>query len=133
MIRLKILFWASIAAIFSFASVLYAQAPPQAVLAVRAGKMFDSKAGQMLTRQVVLIQGDRILDVGPEAQVTVPAGAEVIDLSQATVLPGLIDGHTHIYDTLNPLTTTKEASAFAAIHNAQVDMRAGFTTLRDLT
>lgn len=132
MIRLKTLLWASIAGIFCFAPALYAQAPPQAVIAVRAGKMFDSKAGQMLTGQVVLIQGDRILDVGPEGQVTVPAGAQVIDLSQDTVLPGLIDGHTHIYDTLNPLTTTKEASAFAAIHNAQVDMRAGFTTLRDL-
>ena len=127
----KPLLCASIAAIFLILPVS-AQAPPQ-VIAVRAGKLFDSKAGRMLTQQVVLIQGDRIADVGPEGQVTIPQGAQVIDLSQATVLPGLIDGHTHMYDTLNPLTTTKEAAAFAAIHNAQTDMRAGFTTMRDLT
>ena len=130
MIRWKTLLCASIAAILFAVAPLYAQAPP--VVAVRAGHLFDSRAGQMLTRQVVLIQGDRIVDVGPDGQVKVPPDAQVIDLSQATVLPGLIDGHTHIYDTLNPITTTKEASAFAAIHNAQTDMRAGFTTLRDL-
>ena len=128
--RWKSLLCASIAA-FCLAAPLYSQAPP--IVAVRAGRLFDSKSGQMLTRQVVLIQGERIIEVGPENQVTVPQAAQVIDLGQATVLPGLIDGHTHIYDTLNPLSTTKEASAFAAIHNAQTDLRAGFTTLRDLT
>lgn len=103
------------------------------VVAVRAGRLFDSKTGQELTRQVVLVQGERISDVGPEDQIKIPPGAQVIDLSQATVLPGLIDGHTHIYNSLNPVTTTKEASAFAAIQNAQTDLRAGYTTLRDLT
>ena len=127
--RWKTLLWASMAAFF-LAIPLYSQAPP--IVAVRAGRLFDSKSGQMLTRQTVLIQGERIAEVGPENQVTVPPGAPVIDLGQATVLPGLIDGHTHMYDTLNPITTTKEASAFAAIHNAQTDLRAGFTTLRDL-
>src|SRR5262245_50229763 len=59
-------------------------------VAIRAGRLFDSKAGRMLTKQVVLIQGDRIMDVGSEGQVKLPAGVRVIDLSQATVLPGLI-------------------------------------------
>src|SRR5690349_7499895 len=59
-------------------------------VAVRAGRLFDSKTGQMLTKQVVLIMNDRITDVGPEAQIKIPAGARVIDLSQATVMPGLI-------------------------------------------
>src|SRR5688572_6726005 len=67
------------------------QCPPAAgTMAVRAGRMFNSNTGQLLTRQVVLIQGDRITDVGPEGQVRIPSGIRVIDLSQATVLPGLI-------------------------------------------
>lgn len=130
MMRWKSLLCASIAA-FCLVGPLFAQTPP--VLAVRAGRLFDSKAGQMLTGQVVLIQGERIIALGPANQLTIPPGSQVIDLSQATILPGLIDGHTHIYDTLNPLTTTKEMSAFLAVRNAQTDMRAGFTTLRDLT
>ena len=65
------------------------QCPPAAqTMAVRAGRLFDSVSGQMLTKQVVLLQGERITDVGPEAQIKIPAGAQVIDLSQATVLPG---------------------------------------------
>lgn len=136
MIRIKCLLGASVSALFAVA-MLSAQAPPAATpaatIAVRAGRLFDSKSGQLLTNQLVLLQGDRITDVGAESQIRIPAGAQVIDLSQATVLPGLIDGHTHVYDTLNPLTTTKEASAFGAVRNAQADLRAGFTTLRDLT
>src|SRR6476660_3286943 len=67
------------------------QCPPAPKLtAVRAGRLFDSKAGQMLTKQVIVLMGDRITAVGPDSQVKIPAGAQVIDLSQATVLPGLI-------------------------------------------
>src|SRR5438034_9700479 len=54
--------------------------PAPGVIAVRAGRLFDSKTGQMLMRQVVLLQGDRITDSGPEAQVKIPSGARVIDL-----------------------------------------------------
>ena len=83
--------------------------PPPGVVAVRAGRLFDSKAGVMLPKQVVLLSGERITEVGPEAQVKIPAGAQVIDLSQATVLPGLIDAHTHMFNTRGPKMTTETA------------------------
>ena len=102
------------------------------VVAVRAGRLFDSKTGQMLTRQVVLLQGEKITDVGSEGQIKIPAGAQVIDLSQATVLPGLIDAHTHMFNTPKP-GMSRETSTLIAIHNLQSDLRAGFTTARDMS
>ena len=61
-------------------------APSTQVVVIRAGRLFDSKSGNMLTNQIVLIKGDRVTDVGPGVQI--PAGARVIDLSSATVMPG---------------------------------------------
>jgi imidazolonepropionase-like amidohydrolase len=102
------------------------------VIAVRAGRLFDSKTGTMLAKQVVLLSGERITEVGPEAQIKIPAGARVIDLSQATVLPGLIDAHTHMFDTRGPKGATESAMVIA-MANAQADLRAGFTTARDMS
>jgi len=101
-------------------------------MAVRAGRLFDSKSGQMLTKQIVILAGERISEVGPEGQVKIPAGAPVIDLRQATVLPGLIDAHTHMFNARKPKGTTEDYMLIG-VQNAQFDLRAGFTTARDMT
>jgi len=103
-------------------TMLWSQAPQ--ITAVRAGRMFDPKSGQMLANQVVLIQGERITAVGPAASVAIPAGAKVIDLSQATVLPGLIDGHVHLTDQAGGL----QHQMLVALHSATETLKAGYTT-----
>jgi imidazolonepropionase-like amidohydrolase len=99
---------------------------------MRAGRLFDSKAGRMLTDQVVLITDDRITDVGAAAQIRIPEGARVIDLSQATVLPGLIDAHTHMFNPPKP-GMSRETSTLIATQNMQADLHAGFTSARDMS
>jgi imidazolonepropionase-like amidohydrolase len=96
--------------------------------AVRAGRMFDGKSTSLATGQVILIDGDRIAAVGPN--VAIPSGATVIDLGRATVLPGMIDTHIHLYDQQNGQSVT--ARAAVAIGNAARTLNAGFTTAVDL-
>ena len=102
------------------------------VTAIRAGRLFDSKTGQMLTDQVVITSGERITEVGPSSEIKIPAGAQVIDFSHATVLPGLIDAHTHMFNSRARNGTT-ERYMLIAVQNAQADLRAGFTSARDLS
>ena len=106
------------------------QAPRQYV--IRAARLFDSNTGTMRANQSVVVNGDRITDVGPTASIRVPAGAQVIDLGNATLLPGLIDAHTHMFDTPKP-GMSREASTLIAIQHLQADLRAGFTMIRDMS
>ncbi|HEY6506705.1 MAG TPA: amidohydrolase family protein, partial [Vicinamibacterales bacterium] len=107
--------------------------PPAArVTAIRAARLFDSVTGRMLTGQVVLVQGERITDVGASSQIAIPAGAQVIDLGTATVLPGLIDAHTHMFNNPTP-KISRERATMLAVQNLQLDLRAGFTAARDMT
>ena len=95
-------------------------------VAIRAGRMFDARNGQMLNNQMILVKGDRITDVG--AGLAVPNGATVIDLSNATVMPGMIDTHVH----LNTGGVSDAERTLIALGNAQIDLAAGFTTVLDM-
>jgi imidazolonepropionase-like amidohydrolase len=110
-----------IVGILGAATVLWSQAQ---TTAVRAARLFDPKSGQMMSNQVVLIQGERITQVGPAASMSIPAGARVIDLSRATVLPGLIDGHVHLTDASIGL----QHQMLVALHSATESLKAGYTT-----
>jgi len=103
-----------------------------ATVVVRAGRLFDSVAGRMLTDQTLLIKGERIVEVGEATQIEIPADAQVIDLGRATVLPGLIDAHTHMFNYPKP-GTSRETATLIAVHNLQADLRAGFTAARDMS
>ena len=120
---------------------LAAQTPPPQVL-IKAGRLIDGRSATAQTNVGILIAGERIRAVGPVAQITAQApNARVIDLSQMTVLPGLIDAHTHLLlqgdvtsqDYEDQLL--KQSTAYRAIlaaRNARIALEHGFTALRDL-
>ncbi len=108
---------------------------PAQVTAIKAGRLIDVEAAAMRTNQVILIEGDRIKVVGGDVQI--PAGARVIDLSRSTVLPGLIDCHTHVADGAlsEPVLYLRKSAAqyaFDSIPNARATLEAGFTSVRDV-
>jgi imidazolonepropionase-like amidohydrolase len=102
---------------------------------VRAGRVLDVKTGKTLSNQAIVIEGDKIVNVGPASSAQA-GGATVIDLPNATVLPGLIDAHTHL--TMNPsfgyqtLGISIPREALIGAHNANSTLQAGFTTVRNV-
>ena len=119
-----------------------AQAPPKVTI-IRAGHLFDARAGRMLPDRAIVVEGERIKTVGPAAEVMAgaPQGATIIDLSRGYVLPGLIDCHTHVllqgditqadYDE----QLLKESIPYRAIRAtaaARTALMNGFTAIRDL-
>jgi imidazolonepropionase-like amidohydrolase len=115
--------------------------PAPTVIAIRAGRLLDPDAGAVRTNQVILVEGTRIREIG--ANVAIPAGAQVIDLSKLTVMPGLVDAHNHLALTYKPepesnvyyFTYVQESTALRAIQAASngIQMLAsGFTIVRDM-
>jgi imidazolonepropionase-like amidohydrolase len=131
-ILLRILKWAP-GAIPLVCSVLLAGQ----VIAVKAGKLIDPEAATVLGDQIVLIRDGKFAAVGHD--VAIPAGAQTVDLSSKTVLPGLIDCHTHLADGAHgdgdPVSVFRKTSAQFALEsvpNAKITLESGFTTVRDV-
>jgi len=106
-------------------------------IVIHAGRLIDGVSKAERTQVSILIHDDRIADVQPGF--VTPAGAEIVDLSNATVMPGLIDCHDHItsmFDGGNPVaeavTRTDFDDAFNSVGNAEATLMAGFTTIRDV-
>jgi imidazolonepropionase-like amidohydrolase len=112
-----------------------AQTPAHRVV-VKAGRLLDVKSGEILRDQAIVIENDKIVSVGAAKDANT-SGAAVVDLSQATVLPGMIDAHTHL--TGNPtdfgyegLRISTPREALIGAKNARITLLAGFTTVRNV-
>ena len=104
---------------------------------IHAGRVLDVKTGNTLTGQVIVIEGDKIVSVGPGSAANAPADTQIIDLPNATVLPGLIDAHTHLTFDVNSvgyasLGISVPREALIGAKNARVTLLAGFTTVRNV-
>jgi imidazolonepropionase-like amidohydrolase len=123
-------------ALFLLFLLIYGSIAFSQITAVRAGRLIDPDSGTVLTDQIILIQDNKIQAVGKS--LTIPNGANVIDLSTKTVLPGLIDCHTHVADghsdgePFNVLKKTASQIVLESVTNARKTLESGFTTVRDV-
>src|SRR6266480_3589551 len=119
-------------------SAAAASAADQSIV-LKAARIFDGKSKSLVQNGVVVVQGDKIVDVG--SAVTIPSDAKVIDLGDMTLSPGFIDAHTHLTldfsgnfneKRLKELQTNVSEMTLMAISYARATLEAGFTTVRDL-
>jgi len=135
--RLVFIAAAAVAMLLGISRTAHAQAPGPKRTIVRAGRVLDVRTGQMRANQAIVIEGDKIAQIVTSSEVKAAAGDTTIDLPDATLLPGLIDAHTHLTFELSSLgyqglgiSTAREALHGA--RNARVTLEAGFTTVRNL-
>ena len=127
----------ALAVLLVFSGASSAQRPEHQY--IRAGKLLDVHSGRVLSDMIIVVDGDSIERVTRASEISVPAGAKVIDLSNAFVLPGLIDAHEHIFLTGEDngrydeqlLKESYQYRTIEAIKNAWRDLNAGFTSMRD--
>src|SRR6266566_267075 len=126
--------------IFLFVCTVKAQKPamtPEGVIAIKAGRVIDVENGRMLEKQIILLRGKKIEAIGSESKI--PVGAKILDLSTKTLLPGLIDCHTHLADGAHDdngdptaqLKRTASQVVLESVPNARTTLESGFTTVRD--
>ncbi len=125
--------------VFTFASCAIPIRAADNIIALKAARLFDGKSKALVKNAVVIVQGDKIVDVGSNAPT--PSGAQVIDLGDATLSPGFMDAHTHLtldysgdYNIrrLHELDLNVSEQAIKATTYARATVEAGFTTVRDL-
>jgi len=135
----RIVFVAMHCLLFCTGVGLQAQKNTETTYVIKAARLFDGRSDSLATPGIVVVTGGRIVAVGPSAQI--PSAAEVIDLGDATLLPGFIDAHTHLtapysddykQEQLNRLQKTVAERALAASVTARITLMAGFTTVRDV-
>jgi imidazolonepropionase-like amidohydrolase len=117
-------------------SFMQAQTTPSKVV-VRAGHVLDVKSGKILADQAIVIEGDKIVSIGPASGAQAAVGVTTIDLRNSTVLPGLIDSHVHLTGDLKnsgyrSLGISLPRATLTGAHNAKVTLDAGFTTVRNV-
>ena len=127
---------ASLCLLAGLARAQETKVPPKTI-AVKAAHLIDAKAGRVLDQQVVLIVGERIEKVGPAKEIQVPAGATVIDLGSATLLPGLIDAHVHLtgdpqHSGYKSLGISVPRQTLTGAKNARLTLEVGFTTVSNV-
>jgi len=135
--RWEVAFAAVLATLIGITSTASAQAPAPKRTVIRAGRVLNVRTGELRANQAIVIEGDKIARIAPSSEVTAAAGDTTIDLPDATLLPGLIDMHTHLTFDLNSLgyqglsiSTAREALHGA--RNARRTLEAGFTTVRNV-
>ena len=134
----RVLLTMATAVALALPSVASGQQQATATTVLRAARMIDGTGAGPVANAVIVVTGDRIIAVGTTASVRIPAGARVIDLGDATLLPGFIDTHTHIIgrtlgDPMADLAVVKDHRSYGAIigvANAEKTLMAGFTTIR---
>lgn len=132
----RIVFAIALACLLVFTAAAQEQTSPTRTI-IYVGHLLDAKSGKTLANQQIVIEGDKIVSVGPSSGPGAKAGYSIIDLSKATVLPGLIDAHVHL--TFSPDNLGYESlgisiprEALIGARNAKITLEAGFTTVRNV-